>query len=911
MSASQAQIEKFHIVENPGILDKKADASLEARLLKTVNEYYALTKLSRPRRYYLQTLAACFVKGIHYVDFSPYRGTLEEWPQKKVDKCLLTPSGLLQFTVEVIASQYTTSNARTVPMTEGAADPKTKAILRALTDYADYLDWNFYRRDPAQRQTEAKMIPQRGVYNFVEWDKSAGAKLELPQYQPQTGQVCGDCGAKVESNEPGIQNGQQGEDLARPRLGALDPQNGGAGSQPERIESGPWSSGQSCPECNSTNIQQVTTGVQNQGNVQARQGAPKRNVIDSFQVEIYDRGRGIEESKYLIYDDAPFITEVKKEYPWVKAVKGSASLGNYTDGFLGLHYLNQLQTLLANTGQLDQKESNTQRPTSYAQAYNGSFLNPLLCWRRRVWLDREVYEDWTTNEFEATRLPGVAQPIPPNTKLVDLFPDGLCLHILNGVSIIKMENQDKNKVWTFCSYRVPSEGLHGTGVSSLISLIRGHDLLTSFELQGVLMAALGIIVVDNRIGQIENVPGRVVRIDESARLPNEPISSLAARLDMGGAAAVQVAEPVKQGFRAHIADMSMASSPNASGLDREGMRTAHGVEYQKGVVNTLTNPPLELYSAHRAMVIQQAVELERVHGIRPRAFGKSGESVKKWIDPLSLPEDLQFAAAEDSWQTRTFETEKNDLGSAIQIGVGQGKLNPVVEEQAMRVFGLDEDVDDYEDWAVKGEKRLDAMDAALPAIMQEMQQPEVQQVAQVVNPQTGQPAYNPVQRLIEVAQAMPQPMDGPGHQHFMRFYESIYNTDAWDTFPPLKQQAIAMLWQAHQAAGMQLQQQMAAAQNAPEQQAQDKQNEHEQSAADAEHGRNAETAQREQEGAHADHGRQITQAIVQHKAAELSAEQAHKNALELEEKKQKGEKQKQKFALQLEAARRKGRNTKR
>jgi len=183
--------------------------------------------------------------------------------------------------------------------------------------------------------------------------------------------------------------------------------------------------GEACVECDSTNIQQVTTGIQNQGNVQARQGAPKRNVIDSFQVEIYDRRRGISESKYLIYDDAPFISEVKKEYPWLKSVKGSANLGNYTDGFLGLHYLNQLETLIANTGQLDQREYKAKRPSAFAQAYKGAFLNPLLCWRRRAWLDREVYEDWTTNAFEMTQLPGIAQPIPPNTKLVTLFPDGL------------------------------------------------------------------------------------------------------------------------------------------------------------------------------------------------------------------------------------------------------------------------------------------------------------------------------------------------------------------------------------------------------------------------------------------------------------------------------------------------------
>ena len=327
---------------------------------------------------------------------------------------MYTPIPLLQYAVEVIASQYTQSNGRSVPMPTDTSDPQVKTVVRALEDYADYLDWDFYHRDPALRQTEAKLIPLRGVYNFVEYDKTAGPKIQLPQYQPQMASVCADCGSQV-----GGQDGQQQPDgYSRGIPTGSDTQNA-AGLQPSAVGANgsgtfvPGSADGACPQCHSANIQQMTLGVQNAGMVQGRQGAVKRNVVDSFQVEIYDRRRGIEESKHLIYDEILFKTEAKKFYPWLKEVKGTATLGSYETGFLGLHYKNQLEILIANTGKLDQSQPdymNEFGASTLVSSYYGSFLHDMLCWRRRCWFDTEVYADWTFDKD--TQLPGQIRLFP-------------------------------------------------------------------------------------------------------------------------------------------------------------------------------------------------------------------------------------------------------------------------------------------------------------------------------------------------------------------------------------------------------------------------------------------------------------------------------------------------------------------
>ena len=358
------QIERFKVLDElkQSDRDRKRESTYERKLINTVQRYYDLNKTTRPRLNYLRVMADLFAKGIHFVDFSPQRGIIEEWSADKVSSCMYTPVPLLQYAVEVIAAQYSTSSGKTVPVATDDSDPKTKAVVRSLEEYAKYLDWDFYHRDPALRQREAKLIPLRGVYNFVEYDRQAGAKIELPQYVPTSDVLCQDCGA------PAGGQGQGGMNAA----GQSIPLGGGGGNPVPGGYPGSNGNGRAgmlpgepplenpspiCPNCGSPNTREMLTGIQNAGTIIGRQGQVRRNVVDPFQVDIYDRRRGIEESKHLIYDEILFKSEAKKIYPWVTEVKGTASLGNYEQGFLGLHWLSQLQIIVANTGRLDQSQA--------------------------------------------------------------------------------------------------------------------------------------------------------------------------------------------------------------------------------------------------------------------------------------------------------------------------------------------------------------------------------------------------------------------------------------------------------------------------------------------------------------------------------------------------------------------------
>jgi hypothetical protein len=871
-TAAPHQVERFNVVNQTRPPEKKTQ-TFESRLIDTVADYYNLTRLSRPRRYYLWLMAALFAKGIHYVFYDPYRGSVEEWPQKKVSQCMYTPYPLIQYAVNVIASQYTTSNGQAIPMSEASEDPKIKAVLRSLKDYSDYKDWEFFRRDPQVRQTEAMMIPLRGCYSFVYWDKNAGPKMQVPRYGPQQQMVCADCGSEV-ANEG--MDGTSGDPGVLPGAGnvlGMGPTDGATGPLP--TPEVPREGG--CPHCGSQNIQAIAAGVELSGMLPARQGVSRREPVDPFQVEIFDRRRGVEASKHLTYDEILFKTEAMKDYPWLKDVKGTATMGNYQQGFLGLHYLAQLQILLSNTGQLDQSRPDwvgSLGPNANTLGYYGSYLHQLLCWRRRAWLDVEVYSgpDWIADKD--TQLPGRNDLIPKGTKWAEVFPDGMLIHLVNGDTVVQVENQDKNKHWSYVAYRPSAEGLHGAGVTNLLSLNRGYDEASSFQMQALLDAALGRVLFDERITKFTNIPGKGTPVSIDARPLGEPMQNLMARVDVGGAQAIGAAEPVKESLRGQIGDLTMAANPQGAGLRPQGVgkETATAARYNAGATSTLQAPPMELYAAHRAKSIEQAVELEKKHGFKPRGYTKHDETTVRWFDPLQIPEDVRWAVVNDSWQPRTMETKRENIGAAVSLGVGTGNLSPAMEEQASRVFGLDEETDTYEDWAVKAEKRLDALKEMAPAVMQEAQQAALE----VQNPEEAMMLEQALpQRLIQLAQAAPQPMDQPGHGAYARYYGELYLKDDWDAYLPVLQQAITQLWQMHNMAVQQeqMQQAMQEAGVDPEAEASAREDEEVSKETDRQRGEEAESKS---------HKRQMKSEDTKHKHKIEQDKLKHKNALELE-----------------------------
>lgn len=925
MASPQSQVEQFKIADLQPETEKQADLTFEARLLKAAREYYALTKASREHRYPLWLLVANFAKGREFFLFHKWFHTTVDIDPKLAEQCMYTPSGLLQQAVEIIAAQYGASNGQVVPMPPDAGDPKMKAVMRGLRDYADFLVWEFYQRDPAERQVEQKLIPQRGVYNEIVWDQEHGQRVTLPQYEPVEKKVCGDCGEEI-----GGQDGHQrkmasdmswtGNDSEHSANGSLV-QIGRTVDQPE-VPSQNMEEVVECPQCASPNLRTVTTGVTNKGNVSRKTGAPVKRVHDPYQVEIYDRNRGIESSPYLFCDDVLFKTELKKLCPHLKGdIKGLASFGNYVDGYIGLHYLRQIQCLIGNSGNLNQvgeEHYDASRGGTWSVGWEGSYLNPLLCWRRRVWLDPEVYADWPMGSDKPVQLPGRNEWIDPKTKARDVYPAGLCYWIVNGDTVIWTENQDKNSIWSFVGYRMSSEGLHGNGVTSLVSLVRGWNAANSYALQALLMAALGILVVDERIPNPRNVPGAVLRIPQSARLMGETIPSLAARLEMGGGAVIAAAQPVKDGFMGRINAMTMAANQSGDAQTRPqgvGAGTATAVRYEAGTVSVLTNPPLELYGAHKAKTIEQAVKLTKQRSIRPPQYGKFGDTVKKSFDLMDVPDDVAFGQAEGSFKMKTPETERDDLFGLVNV-LPAVAGNEQLTAKALQVFGLADEVGDETDWEIIADKRLDAMKQLAPQfqaqaeevaaqaeqLMQQAQlvadSPEGATVAQAVQAQIEQAQAQLPLQLIQAANAAPLPMEASGHTAFIHFWEERRKSDEWEEYPPILREAIQRLWAMSQqgvgqAGAIQTEQKVMAMKPATDAQKQDASEQAQQQAALDSQNSQQDNGEQGEESADNAHVRQLQAGNIQH-AQTMDAEGMkqshakemenlkHKHAMELE-----------------------------
>lgn len=911
MALPQSNVEQFKYAEMQPAPNKDADGSLESRLLAKAKEYYALTKASREHRYPLWLLVANFAKGREYFLFHKHFHTTVDINPKLAEECMYTPSGLLQHAVETIAAQYGASNGHVVPMPADSTDPKMKAVMRGLRDYADHLVWKFYQRDPAERQIECKLIPQRGVYNLIEWDQEKGQSITLPQYEGQEKRVCQDCGYEVSNDTSdidsslgadnssggydGIPVGEQREPISSAFNGSFSQPGASGGS----IEQGQAAASTVCPHCGSPNIQTITAGLNNKGNVTRRVGEPVKRIYDPYQVEVYDRNRGIEESPYLFCDDVLFKTGIKKLCPHLKDVRGLASFGNYIDGYIGLHYLQQLQCLIGNSGNLNQvgdEYFDTSGRGTWSVGWEGSFLNPLLCWRRRVWFDVEVYADWQIGIDKPVQLPGRNEWIPPETKVKDIFPDGLEFWIVNGDCVVLTRNQNKNDVWSFVGYRMPSEGLHGSGVTSLVSLTRGYNAANSYALQALLMASLGILVVDERIPKPRNVPGAMLRVPQSARLAGETIASLAARLEMGGGNAIAAAEPVKQGFLGRVNAMTMAATPQGDAQTRPegvGGGTATAVRYESGIVSTLVNPPLELYGAQQVKVVEQGVRMTKQRSIRPPQFGKFGDTVMKSFDLMSVPEDVAFGQAEGSYRMKTIETEREDLFAFANVLPAIAGNEPLMSK-ALQVFGLADEVDDATDWEIIADKRLDR----LKALAEEFEVAYQQAQAEMVTAQatTGAPeAMVAVQQMqaqqavtdlplqfITAADAMPKPIDAKGHGTFIKFWENTYQSDKFEEYPSILQEAVYRLWALHQegvgqAGAIATEQEVAATEPAREAQKRDAMEQSEQQAMLEQDGGEDEQAAKE-----GDFARQTALTDRQHEQAKDVESSKHRHNKEME-----------------------------
>src|SRR3977135_223894 len=225
-----------------------------------------------------------------------------------------------------------------------------------------------------------------------------------------------------------------------------------------------------------------------------RTGPIKRDVIDWFSVEIWDRATTIEQSPYLKWERIVHKQDAKYRLG-LDEIKGSGE-GKGIDGLL---FKRQLELTVGNTGEAD-----AQSAALFGSPYRvGSGITDDLTCRETVhYIERINYFDYVLIQDE--KIPGLkgfeGRPVPRGTKLVDIFPDDLAVTCINGEHV-KYENKEKNGQWSGYNCSLSATGYRGVGIENMLAQQDWYNEAVSQITASMAYASAGINVYDaNRTG---------------------------------------------------------------------------------------------------------------------------------------------------------------------------------------------------------------------------------------------------------------------------------------------------------------------------------------------------------------------------------------------------------------------------
>jgi hypothetical protein len=510
-----------------------------------------------------------------------------------------------------------------------------------------------------------------------------------------------------------------------------------------------------------------------------RAGSIRSRAVDPYKVQIWDRRYTPEDSPWLSYEDFELNHILYKLYPHLERLPKRKDL----DPLSGLYFLRLLETAIGNTGEMDAMSS----------PYGGSgylgdptlMMDNLTSIHRRDWLEPYLYDDYVTNDQENLYDSGFI--IPKGVRLGEVFPDGVCVSKINGEGVAARAAV-KNDQWGGYLFMVSACGHYGVGSENLTAQQEWFNEVGSLIVTSAMYGSNGITVADSnkvRDGQVINKPGTVVGISDL--FPGEKLEDVIRHITTSGLDPTLMTMP--EFLKESMQLTSGARSSQVSGLPGQGISTATGVMNMAATADSAAAMKLELRAANLARRMEQALKLFQKHQTYPRYYGRFNETKGRWLRNLDIPYELRVRYEPDSHMPRTTQDKQQSLGALINLGVGQGKIDPTIETEAVRLFAPDMNIGQMSNWETLGQLRLDAMEQAAQEATQLMQARRV----------PDQKAMGFVLQEV-LAAAAPQPLDN--NDLLAKFYRDFYLSDAYRNSPPVIQMAINQLVQLHEAGSM-------------------------------------------------------------------------------------------------------------
>jgi hypothetical protein len=309
--------------------------------------------------------------------------------------------------------------------------------------------------------------------------------------------------------------------------------------------------------------------------------------------------------------------------------------------------------------------------------------------RREYWFDLKVYRNFSPERDEEF----AGHKFKAHEKLGDVFPEGVYLDQIDGKHF-KIDNEDKNKVWTGSVDTIDPTSPYGRGFSGLVNLQEMMDEGVSLGFAFMMRDALGLQVYDPQMLEASDVEstrvGGALPLKPGAQIEGRPIT----------AALINVEHKQLSSFTLPFLQMVDSKMPHAAGGAYDvlgggagtgaGAKTLGGQQQQLQTAAGMVGPALQLRAQAEVDAFIQYLEHLQEFGT-PEHFksvaGDWGEADARAFKNCNIRKHIAIVPIQNSEIPRTQEERKTDVAIAINSGLANPEA-PIIP--GVRKYGLEQ-----------------------------------------------------------------------------------------------------------------------------------------------------------------------------------------------------------------------------
>lgn len=599
------------------------------------NEHRA-EEISRHRKWYKNMR---FFEGRQLLKISDQTGNFRELQPGLSDPLYI--NNLYRYFTLATLKECVKSKGELIATSRNNGSFELEAAARGFRALAVYYQQRQLDVDARQREWLFRIL-YGNSFRYTYWDSNAGQKLKVPQMEMQDmmlGQafVCPACGENDLIPPEAIQSQQ---DFSCPSCG--NPRVDTIGGQPTQMP--------------------VQTGWQ-----QVKSGDPVTDIADPTEIKLALYARSLNESPWLQRTRLMLSNVIDYFYPWV----------SYAISLAGSDMSLRLQD------QLQRSAGNITAAGSYwgySSEYKGGGYNRLVPFRE-TWIDPIIYATYVTQRKETF---GNGQSLPPNSSVLEVFPDGMYIARVGGV-IVDVRNESKNDHWTHCRYHIVPSRIYGDGADDAVEQQRQLNEADSLWFENIMnCSAPPLIINQMKIARasIGNKPSEIAVMKNPTIMdkPGDYIYQMIGRpLPAEVPAKIQsLKQDMQQSFGAFSITTGMT--------DTTDTKTASGtaiIAEQARAQNAVT------YELHANMEVQHSMQngkLIQKNGKPERYMSIIGEHSSYEVTcffKCDLEDDIEMTTREHSWMPRSANEMRNDQLEGLQAGGFPGGIySPAFPQEA-------------------------------------------------------------------------------------------------------------------------------------------------------------------------------------------------------------------------------------